>query len=329
MAKYAMIYFLPGAALAAWLDPDARRFLRTPAPWIALLIAAVIVTPNVIWNIENGLATFRHTGDNIEGAGAVFEPSKGFEFIGGQLLVFGPIVFCILLAAFARVASPTTERADRLMLAFSIPPLALVTVLAFITRAQANWAAPAFISAAVVVVAILIRSKAWKWLMLSLGIGVAAQAAFLASDAIAPRLHLPGLSDGDVYHRTLGWRALGENTGAIARRLGIRSIVGESRDDEASLFYYWRDQPEKVYAWAHSKVPDHQFDLTHPLNDATPRPLLFVTRCVFMDRLSEHFATVQIVGSFKAPTGPKTWRNYVAFRLDRPKGPIGPLAECK
>ena len=39
MAKYAMIYFLLGAAVAAWLDEDARRFLRTPAPWLALLIA--------------------------------------------------------------------------------------------------------------------------------------------------------------------------------------------------------------------------------------------------------------------------------------------------
>ena len=38
MAKYAMVYFLGGAAFAAWLDPDARRLLRTPAPWLSLAI---------------------------------------------------------------------------------------------------------------------------------------------------------------------------------------------------------------------------------------------------------------------------------------------------
>src|SRR6267378_4097451 len=45
MAKYAMIYFLAGVALTAWLDQDARRLLHTPPLWLALVIAAVIVAP--------------------------------------------------------------------------------------------------------------------------------------------------------------------------------------------------------------------------------------------------------------------------------------------
>src|SRR5215470_13420897 len=55
MAKYAMIYFLLGIALAAWLDRDARRLTRSPALWIALPIALVIVAPNILWNVDNGL----------------------------------------------------------------------------------------------------------------------------------------------------------------------------------------------------------------------------------------------------------------------------------
>jgi 4-amino-4-deoxy-L-arabinose transferase-like glycosyltransferase len=65
LAKYAMIYFLLGMALAAWLDDDARRFLRTPSPWLALALAALLVAPNLLWNAENAFSTFRHTGDNI------------------------------------------------------------------------------------------------------------------------------------------------------------------------------------------------------------------------------------------------------------------------
>src|SRR5205809_975892 len=55
MAKYAMIYFLLGVALAAWLDQDARRLLGTPPLWLALVIAAVIVAPNILWNLHNDL----------------------------------------------------------------------------------------------------------------------------------------------------------------------------------------------------------------------------------------------------------------------------------
>ena len=329
MAKYAMIYFVLGAALAAWLEPDARRLLHTPAPWIALLIAAPIVAPNVVWNLKNDLATFRHTGDNIQGAGITLSPFNGLEFFGAQFLVFGPIVFTVLLAAILRIASPAITRADRLMLAFAIPPLALVTALAFVTRALANWAAPAFISAVIVVVAILIRRRAWKWLALSLGLGVIAQVALLAGDAMATRIHVSTPGGGsDPYHRTLGWRALGERAGELARRNGARAIVGDARDDEASLVYYWRDQPEQILAWQRGPVPDHQFEISRALTDTAPLPLLFVSRCSASGRLAARFANVEPLGQFEAPTGPTTKRIYFAFKLDGPRGPIRPVGGC-
>jgi 4-amino-4-deoxy-L-arabinose transferase-like glycosyltransferase len=329
MAKYAMIYFLLGVVLAACLDADARRFLRTPAPWLALLVAALLVAPNIYWNIENGLTTFKHTTENIEGRGLEFSPLKGFEFVAAQFAVFGPVVFAVLLGAFARIASPKMTRPDRLMLAFAIPPLALVTVVGFTTRALANWAAPAFISGVIVVVAILIRREAWKWLVLSLSIGVFAQVLFLAGDSTATHLHLPGLKNGDVYHRTLGWRSLGEQAGALARRIGAKAIVADMRDDEASLLYYWRDQPEPVLAWQRGPAPDHYFDVAHPLTNAAPQPLLFVSRCSARGRLTAQFASVEPLGSFDAPTGPTTVRTYYAFKLADPRGPIRPIGDCR
>jgi 4-amino-4-deoxy-L-arabinose transferase-like glycosyltransferase len=328
MAKYAMIYFVLGVACAAWLDQDARRLLRTPAPWLALLIAAIIVTPNIVWNIENGLATFKHTGDNIQGSGIELDPRKGFEFFFAQFVVFGPIVFTVLLAAILRFNSPEMSRADRLMLAFAIPPLALVTALGFVTRALANWAAPAFVSAVIVVVAIMIRRSQWRWLAVSLGLGVVAQVALLAGDALATRIHVPLVANGDVYRRTLGWRAFAERAGALARHTGARAIVGELRDDEASLFYYWRDQPEQILAWQRGPVPDHQFELSHPLTDAAPLPLLFVSRCSASGRLAAQFTTVEPLGTFEAPTGRKTKRIYFAYKLDGRRGPIRPLGGC-
>ena len=92
---------------------DARALIRSPALWIALPIAAVVVAPNIIWNVDNGLRDLRHTGDNIEGGGVAFNPLKGLEFIAAQFIVFGPVVFAVLLAtrshgsARLRSAAPT------------------------------------------------------------------------------------------------------------------------------------------------------------------------------------------------------------------------------
>ena len=75
----------------------------------ASLIAAIVVAPNILWNIDNGLATFRHTGDNIQGGGLAFDPLKGLEFVAAQFAVFGPVVFAVLLLAFVRIGSRADE----------------------------------------------------------------------------------------------------------------------------------------------------------------------------------------------------------------------------
>ena len=329
LAKYAMIFFVLGIALAAFIDADARRTLRNPGLWLALGIAVLVLIPNIIWNIQNDLATIRHTGDNIQGGGLKFSPLKGLEFVSSQFGVFGPVAFSVFLYALARMASPQMSSRDRLMLAFAIPPLLLVTGTAFMTRAFANWAAPAFISGMVVVIAIMVRHEAWKWLRLSLGIGVAAQVLLLVTDTIATRLTIPGLRNGDVYHRTLGWRSLGEQTGAIAQRVGARTIVGVDRDDEASLLYYWRDKPEPILAWPSGPVPSHHFEITRALRNDTPLPILFVSRCGDGSRLTGQFANVDLAGVFGTPTGPTTRRTYYAFRLDGLIDKIRPLPDCR
>jgi 4-amino-4-deoxy-L-arabinose transferase-like glycosyltransferase len=326
LAKYAMMYFLLGAGLAAFLDRDARRLLLRRDVWLALAIAALILAPNIYWNLTHGLATFKHTGDNIQGSGLKLNPLRALEFIGAQFGVFGPVLFAVLLAALLRITSPLISRADRLMLAFAIPPLVLITGTAIVSRAFANWAATAFISGSIVTVAILLRHGAWKWLTLSLAIGVLAQLALLAGDAQATKLHVPVL--GDAYRRTLGWHALGDGAGRLARQVGARTIVGDQRDDVASLLYYWRDQPEQVLAWAGGPTATHQFELTRAFSGAAPLPVLFVSRCGGAGRLAAQFAKVEALGTFNAPTGPTSARTYFAFKLDEPRGSTRLLGPC-
>jgi 4-amino-4-deoxy-L-arabinose transferase-like glycosyltransferase len=326
LAKYAMLYFLLGIGLAAVLDRDARRLLTKPELWLAFAIAALLVAPNIQWNIANGLATFRHTGDNIQGSGFKINLLRPLEFLAAQFALIGPILFAVLLGAILRITSPALRRADRLMLAFAIPPLLLITLTAIVSRAFANWAATAYISGLVVAVAIIVRQEAWKWLAASLAIGIVAQAVILAGDARATRLDAPRI--GDVYRRTLGWRSLGEQAGSLARQVGARAIVADKRDDVASLIYYWRDQPEAIFAWPFDARPTHHFELTRALPARPPLPLLFVSRCPAAGRLAAQFTSVQPLGSITTPTGPTSSRTYYAFRLEGPIGAVGPLGPC-
>ncbi|MGE0022809.1 MAG: glycosyltransferase family 39 protein, partial [Hyphomicrobium sp.] len=209
-AKYAMAYFVLCAALYFAVAPERRTRLREPHLWLALLGGVALIAPNLIWNATNGFVTFAHTADNARWQGIPFHPGKAAEFVMSQFGVFGPILFGALLVILWRAASRPWElaAADKLLLAFSLPILAIVTAQAFISRAHANWAAPAYVAAVVLVVAAMMRDRAWGWMRAGFLINAALALLIAAATWQAGRFALPGI--GDPLARTLGNRELAE-----------------------------------------------------------------------------------------------------------------------
>jgi 4-amino-4-deoxy-L-arabinose transferase-like glycosyltransferase len=356
LAKYAMVYVLLGLVLAAAFEKRARALLAAPELRLALASALIVVSPNILWNAANGFLTFRHAGGNV--IGEPIEPSvmRPLEFLAAQFAVFGPAVFGVAIALLGRaafafgaaVSSPSPNRsrqqptsvggggkgrhrtsrllpADRILLAFALPPLVVVTITASLVHVYANWAAAAFIPLAVLAAAILVRRNLSILLWASLALGLVAQIALIGADAFATSIRLPLLSKPNPYYRTLGWNAYGRTVGQLARKLGISIIASDTRAEVASLLYYWRDQPEQILAWP--TVDDLPgFDLTRGLTAASPQPVLFVSQCQDADRLEQFYAKVTPLGIF-VPDDPVP-RGFAAFTLEEPRGPIGPLAPC-
>jgi 4-amino-4-deoxy-L-arabinose transferase-like glycosyltransferase len=315
LAKYMMGCFILGIAVAALFDREARDFLKTPALWTALIIAAVLIAPNLLWNVDNGFATFRHTGENIRGSGAVFSLRNGFVFLGSQFAVFGPVIFGFLIAIVVSAGKFALTRQDRLMLAFALPVLAIVTTLSFVTRAHSNWAGTALVSSIIVVVAVLVRLEAWRWLKVGLAIGIVVQGLLLVGDSMADRLTVPGLTKADIYQPTMGWRVLGQEASRLARGIDAPTVATIRRDDVTSLVYYLRDEKRTVLAWPESGIVSDHFQMTRPLTTTAREPVLLITRCAAPAGLADVYASVEPLGSFQVRSGPTTVRNYYAFKL--------------
>ncbi len=63
-AKYAMLYFFVCTGLAAfWLEP-VRAALAKGRGLFATLIALIVISPNIVWNAQNGFTTAAHTAEN-------------------------------------------------------------------------------------------------------------------------------------------------------------------------------------------------------------------------------------------------------------------------
>lgn len=266
-AKYAMAYFVLCAALYFIAVPTQRSLLKRAHLWIALALGLLLIAPNVVWNAVNSFATFSHTADNAKWAGSLVHPGKAIEFLATQFGVMGPILFGALLVIVwrARRAFFSLPESDRLLLAFSVPVIALITTQAFLSRAHANWAATAYVAAVVLVSAVMIRDGAWTWLRSSLAINTAIAVVIAVSTWQAGTFTLPGV--GDPFARTLGNRALADAVKeAIAQRAAAGSPVGSvvvtDRESAAALLYYARDLATPVTVWRAQSAPTNHFELT-------------------------------------------------------------------
>jgi 4-amino-4-deoxy-L-arabinose transferase-like glycosyltransferase len=330
LAKYAMIYFVMSAICAALVDREAWAFLKRPQTWIALLIALLIFSPNIYWNVANGFVTVKHTGDNISGAGIRFQPGRAAEFFGAQFAVAGPVVFATFLIILVKLRDAAISKADRLMLAFAVPTLVLIVALSFFRGANANWAAPAILSMTVLAAAWWAR-RGWQHaLTATLALGVTMQALLLVGDAYAYRISIAALGSGaDIYKRTLGWRELGGHVAAVARKIHAPTVVGEGRAELAELIFYLRNEPVRVLSWPAGTIPDDQFDLTRALDDKTAvEPVLFISQCAVISRFKKFYSEVEPLGLVPMRTGPTTGRQFYVTRLAGRRQPIGPLGPC-
>ncbi|MEM9356259.1 MAG: glycosyltransferase family 39 protein [Pseudomonadota bacterium] len=278
-AKYAMAYFILCAILYFAMTPSRREFLYDLRWWTSIAIAFLLILPNLNWNYENSFATFAHTADNAKWGGALFNPSKALEFFGSQFGVFGPILFGGLLVIIKRAYYGELEGKDRLLLAFALPVIAIVTVQAFLSRAHANWAAVSYVSATILVTATMVRELSWGWLRSSLAIHIAVLLLLGALVTQAGSFRLP--NGQDPFARTLGWENIARATAEQlkkARELEqpFGSVLTLERDVTAELLYYLRGDKTPVRIWPPSGRPRDHYQLKRPYRGRLPDPILLV-----------------------------------------------------
>jgi hypothetical protein len=113
---------------------------------------------------------------------------QALEFIAAQFGLFGPILFVVLLRAAWREIRKPTDAGRILLLAFSLPVLALLIVQALLSRAHGNWSAAAYPAASILVTQVMLELNRQVLFRLSLGLHVivalllAAVPAFLRID---------------------------------------------------------------------------------------------------------------------------------------------------
>lgn len=328
LAKYAMIYFVLCLAIHLAVDGEARRRIWWRGLGVATVVSVSILVPNVLWNVNNGLITFMHTADNVNWGGSLLRPLEALEFLGAQFGVFGPLPMALflVLALRPKTLAGIDGPAARFLYVFSVPVVALILFQALMSRAHANWAAPTYVAASILVVAVAL-ARGWRWfLYLTLAVHLALQVAITLADSRATTLRFPfGV---DVYYRALGFVGLAGAVGDEFRGGEYGAVLTDWRRVTGTTLYNLRDDPPPIVTWPHPDRPHDHYQLTRPLTGAVPGPYLYVTKCNRSARLDAAFQDWRLVDTVITKGGPRY--NWIFFLIaaDGPRLDAFPHPEC-
>lgn len=317
-AKYAMLYFALGAIIAAILVPHLRKLVFGPRGAAILVIGLLLLLPNVWWNAAHGFPTVSHTESNADWGHARFSLFNTVEFLAGQFGVLGPVLFAGLLMAFWRLWRGPRPELELILAAFCAPALALITVQSFISEANANWAATAYVAAVPLSVAALLQL--WRgralWASFAIdGLAMVLLGIILIAPPFADRIGL-----GNAFKREEGWSTLGNAVTAEAHRASYDEIVAANRSIMAEILYYARDAGLPMKMWDKDLHDDDHFQMTMRLAPSSKHFLLVIAPQEVPDVLPT-FDSASPIATVVASHGTHRTRSIMLYDANNYLGP--------
>ena len=208
-SKYTAALTAAGVPLWLVLSTAGRRWLFTPWPWLAGLLALLLFAPVVAWNAAHGWASFAKQG----GRTGDWHPARAVrylaELVGGQAGLATPIIFVLLVYGIGRLARRSARPGEALLVAVTLPAALVFVQHALGDRVQANW--PGLLYPACAIAA---APLSWRWARAGTALGFALTGLVYLQSVAAP-LPLPGQLDVTLL-RLAGWQTLAARAAAIA-----------------------------------------------------------------------------------------------------------------
>lgn len=333
LSKYTMVLLPLSILIYVSVDREQRRQWRNPRLWLGFSLAGVIFLPNLLWNYANQFVSFEHTREISQLDRQLLHPDHLLEFASGQWLAFGlvPMVGFVLLAL--RRHSYSDARL-RLLLCLCLPYLTLMLVLALLSRANQNWAAPVYVAASLLAAVGFTQgshTRYWRLLGATLVTNLLIMLVFYHYHSLQQLAGIEPSRKNDPYHRLLGWPQLGTAFSRWQQQYPDARLLSGSRKLLAYLGYYSGDyrQPEaaqKLLSWNPDRSIRNQYELSNDLERATPGRFLFVSERALSPAELGHFAHSQLLAIEKVAVYPDLSRHLYIYLTEDFRGYDAPAS---
>lgn len=221
LSKYTAVLIPAAIALSCVLYAPLRPRLREPGPWVAVVVASLVLAPNLWWNathewvsfafqLGHGLGATKQTG-----LSAVLQ--RELNLFGGQAGLASPILFVLLVGAVWRAARTRGDGVAQLLGTVSVFVLGFFAWSATRKNVEANWPAAAWLPAMILLAVEAARGRHTVWLRRGLWLGGALIVVVYvdATTLLAPRLGLRPRRD--PVSQAFGWDGVARDVEAAVR----------------------------------------------------------------------------------------------------------------
>ena len=124
-----------------------RSWFGNKGFYTSAVFTALIISPILIWNIQNDFITFRFHGERV-----VVNEKSGFNFMGllretvGQLVINNPFTIGLIILFFTKKYSANTGSAIKVFKLMGIPLLIVIFLISMIRTTLPHWSGPAYIA---------------------------------------------------------------------------------------------------------------------------------------------------------------------------------------
>ena len=327
LAKYSGALLGPIVLLYLVTSPRQRRWFLKPQPYLAILLAAAIFAPVLIWNAQHDWVSLAFQSTRRVEAMSGLKPHYFLVLVATQFLILTPYVFVIAIGALLRSArewfTAAMDNRTRLLLISGALPIALCIVLSFRSIVKINWLIPAYWSLAILGVHhLLARENGLRNLIR----GLASSAVILlAAGAAVAVPNLPVPEDMNIWSGWAEAAARVEKALAAARAEGMAVFVFSPNYKISSLIRFYLPGHPRTYAqdiYGEKALQFDYFPLTSAMTGATGILVLSDQSQSRLDleRLRTHFDACRKVDAIEAMAFGKVTRRVEVYSCPNYRG---------
>lgn len=332
LSKYQGVFLVPSVFAYLAMSRRDRRWLATPWPYLAGVVALAVFTPVIYWNWKHDWASFlfQSRGRLQESRG--FQLRFAIQFAWGQPLAYFALTLPLLGAAVVRLAR-TTRPEEQYLRACLLPIVLVFFAISFFRSAHVLWPLAGYLGLTVVMAGIAgeAAGRAGAWYARGRTAFVAVSTVVLLGTGVHLHWFLPWLSP---IQGPYGWEEAAERASALRSELPPTAFylaLGRKYTCTSQLAYQLK-QPENVYGANLIGEPALQYGYW-----ADPRQLQGREAVVVIEGdqvkaaealadVKKHFESVVDAGTVVVPIGRATLRESppIVFSLFKARGYIPP-----